>query len=179
MVWMKLFSTSTSANWTFFIKKCLVKELNFIWAALWQNQQNGMCADDKWVGTWQNQQSDRAPSKDSDQPGHLPSLIRIFAVRMKKAWVLSYPLRAQWRLWSDWADAQADLSLHWAHMSFCWFWHEAAHLQKNDRAKHKIIKGFLAVRPSLPWSMQNAVKFAKICLVRSCSCTLRTLRQFW
>ena len=39
-----------------------------------------------------------APSKDSDQPGHLPSLIRVFAVRMKKAWVLSYPLGAQRRL---------------------------------------------------------------------------------
>ena len=34
-----------------------------------------------------------APSEDSDQPGHLPSLIRIFAVHMKKAWVLSYPVR--------------------------------------------------------------------------------------
>ena len=32
-----------------------------------------------------------APSKDSDQPRHPPSLIRVFAVRMKKAWVLSYP----------------------------------------------------------------------------------------
>ena len=39
----------------------------------------------------------------------------VFAVRMKKAWVLSYPLSAQRRLWSDWADAQADLSLRWAH----------------------------------------------------------------
>ena len=29
----------------------------------------------------------------------------VFAVRMKKAWVLSYPLSAQWRPWSDWADA--------------------------------------------------------------------------
>ena len=44
-----------------------------------------------------------------------PSLIRVFTVRMKKAWVLSYPLSAQRRLWSDWADAQADLSLRWAH----------------------------------------------------------------
>ena len=35
-----------------------------------------------------------APSEDSDQPGHPPSLIRVFAVRMKKAWVLSYPLGA-------------------------------------------------------------------------------------
>ena len=38
-----------------------------------------------------------APSEDSDQPGHPPSLIRVFAVRMKKAWVLSYPLSAQRR----------------------------------------------------------------------------------
>ena len=45
-----------------------------------------------------------APSKDSDQPGHPPSLIRLFAVRMKKAWVLSYSMSAQRRLWSDWAD---------------------------------------------------------------------------
>ena len=44
-------------------------------------------------------------SEDSDQLGHLPSLIRVFAVRMKKAWVLSYPLSAQRRLWSVWADA--------------------------------------------------------------------------
>ena len=52
-----------------------------------------------------------APSEDSDQPGHPPSLIRIFAVRRKKGWILSYPLSAQRRLRSDWADAQADLSL--------------------------------------------------------------------
>ena len=29
----------------------------------------------------------------------------VFAVRTKKAWVLSYPLSAQRKLWSDWADA--------------------------------------------------------------------------
>ena len=59
-----------------------------------------------------------APSEDSDQPGHPPSLIRVFAVRMKKPWVLIDPLSVQRRLWSDWADAQADLSLRWAHGSF-------------------------------------------------------------
>ena len=32
------------------------------------------------------------PAKDSDQSGHLPSLIRVFAVHMKKPSVLSYPL---------------------------------------------------------------------------------------
>ena len=62
-----------------------------------------------------------APIKDSDQPGHPPSLIRDLAVRMKKAWVLSYLLSAQRRLWSDWADAQADLSLIWAHNHFVGF----------------------------------------------------------
>ena len=40
---------------------------------------------------------------------------------MKKAWVLSYPLIGQRRLWSDWADAQADLSLRWAHNHFVGF----------------------------------------------------------
>ena len=111
-----------------------------------------------------------APSEDSDQPGHPPSLIRVFAVRMKKAWVLSYSLSrclgrsessdtvillvlswgsalfwfwsrlwgrtSPWdyliipkqnlafssrRLWSDWANTQADLSLRWAHSHFVGF----------------------------------------------------------
>ena len=59
-----------------------------------------------------------APSEDSDQPGHSPSLIRFFTVRMKKAWVLRYPMSTQRRLWSDWADAQADQSLRWVHSHF-------------------------------------------------------------
>ena len=33
------------------------------------------------------------PAK-TDQPGHLPSLIRVFAVRLKKVWVLGYLLSA-------------------------------------------------------------------------------------
>ena len=61
------------------------------------------------------------PSEDSDQPGHPSSLIRVFTVRMKKAWVLNYPLSAQRRLWSDLADAQADLCLRWAHSHFVSF----------------------------------------------------------
>ena len=85
----------------------------------------------KWAASWQNQQCGCAPSEDPDQTGqigHLPSLIRVFAVRMKKAWVLSYPLSVLRRLWSDWADAQAGLSLRWAHMPLCWFCHEAAQI---------------------------------------------------
>ena len=74
-----------------------------------------------WAASWQNQQSECAPSEDSDQPGHPLSLIRVFAVRMKKPWVLSYPLSAQRRLWSDWADVQVELSLRWAHTHFVGF----------------------------------------------------------
>ena len=79
-----------------------------------------------WAATWQNQQNECAQSEDSDQPGHPPSLNRVFAVHMKELWVLSYPLSAQQRLWSDWADAHADLSLCWVHRSCCWFCHMAA-----------------------------------------------------
>ena len=48
-----------------------------------------------WTATWQNQENECASSEDSDQPGHPPSLIIDFAIRMKKPWVLSYPLSTQ------------------------------------------------------------------------------------
>ena len=90
----------------------LVLHISFIWAASWQNQQNGMCTQ-----------------RSSDQPGHPPtgSLIRVFAVRMKKAWVLSYPLSAQRRLFrlggcQGWSESSLGAK------SVYWFCHEAAHL---------------------------------------------------
>ena len=61
-------------------------------------------------------------------------LFRVFTVRMKKAWVLSYPLSAQQRLWSDWADAQADLSLRCAHSHFVGF--VMSRLFKDMRLQH-------------------------------------------
>ena len=64
-----------------------------------------------------------APSEDSDHPGHLPRLIRVFAVCMKKAWVLSYSLSAQRSFWCPvWSESSLGAQ------SFCWFCHEAAHL---------------------------------------------------
>ena len=63
-----------------------------------------------------------------DQPVHPPSLISL-RYPHEDSWVLSYPLSAQRRLWSDWTDAQADLSLRWAHMSFCWFCCTAAQIK--------------------------------------------------
>ena len=76
-----------------------------------------------WAASWQNQQNDCAPSEDSDQSGHPPSLIRVFAVRedsdqsgIRPVWS-EVSLSAQWiakdtsfiscgqrRLWSDWVD---------------------------------------------------------------------------
>ena len=75
----------------------------------------------KWAGTWQNQQNEWVPSEGLDQTGRMPrpirrpvwsesgwtpSLIRVFAVCMKKAWVPSYPLSAQQRLWSALASGR-------------------------------------------------------------------------
>ena len=59
----------------------------------------------------------RALNEDSNQSAHLRILIRVFVVRIKKVGILCYPKRAQWRFWSDCANAQSDLNLRWAHMS--------------------------------------------------------------
>ena len=66
-----------------------------------------------------------ATSEYSDQPGYTPSLTRVLAVRLLVAKGPSF-------FHADSKDsdqtAQADLSLRWAHMPFCWFCHETAHL---------------------------------------------------
>ena len=61
-----------------------------------------------------------APSEDSDQPGHPP----VWSKTSLSAWRKLGSLATQWAHsedWSDWADAQADLSLHWAHTHFVGF----------------------------------------------------------
>ena len=96
-----------------------------------------------------NQQSDCAPSEESDQTGRMPRLIWVFAGRTvtggcpgwsesslgaqslcfsesslgAKSLCWKKWLCAQRRLWSDWADAdaQANLSLRWAHSHFVGF----------------------------------------------------------
>ena len=74
-----------------------------------------------WATSWQNLQNDCAPSEDSDQPRHPPSLIRVFAVRSVGSSGPKLSSCGQRRLWSDWVDAQADLSLRWAHTHFVGF----------------------------------------------------------
>ena len=102
------------------------------------NKQNGWPSGRKynWASSWENQQYMAcALCEDSDQPGHLPSQIRDFPIRMKKAWVLSYPLSTQRRLWSDWADAQADLSLRWVRSHFVGFVIRLLISEKNRNCK--------------------------------------------
>ena len=65
-------------------------------------------------------QNEWAPSEDSDQPRHPPSLIRVFACAQWVAKNSSF-LHADNKDWSDWVDAQADLSLRWAHSHFVGF----------------------------------------------------------
>ena len=81
------------------IKQNFIQNWDLIWAAAWQNHRTDMCA-----------------RRRLRSPGHPPSLIRDFAVRMSNPWVLSFSLSAQRRQCSDWADAQAELSLRLAHM---------------------------------------------------------------
>ena len=74
-----------------------------------------------------NKQNECAPSEDSDQPGHP---IVWSESSLCAQWVAKDArfLHADSEDWSDWADAQADLSLRWAHMPFCWFCHVAAQI---------------------------------------------------
>ena len=73
------------------------------WASTWQNQTKWMCAQRRLRSEWASAQSDQ-------------SLLCI-------QWLAKDPsfLQADSQDWSDWADTQADLSLRWVHMQFCWF----------------------------------------------------------
>ena len=59
---------------------------------------------------------------------HPRSLIRVFVFRLKKLCILDISKCAQWRFWSDCANAQADLNLRWSHMGEGTFNDAVAHL---------------------------------------------------
>ena len=114
---------------------------------------------------WQNQQNDCVPMR-----------------RLRSAWasaksnqslccVLNGQLRTQAffmrtvkTLWPDWADAQADLSLCWAHMPFCWFCNEVAHIinvktSTHNRAWHLITISNVYVRCLLSLRITNIIRW--------------------
>ena len=51
---------------------------------------------------------------------------------MQKHCILGYPKCAQWRFWSDCANAQSDLNLRWANISGCTFSKVPPHIIIND-----------------------------------------------
>ena len=72
----------------------------------------------------------------------------VFAARMKKPWVLSYPVSAWRRLW---ADAQADQSSLGVH-SFCWFCHVVAHINDANKINANFkIKELQCIKPGWPY----------------------------
>ena len=70
-----------------------------------------------WAIIWKKKKNECAPSEDPDQPGHPPSLIRVFAVRIKKAWTLA----THWAHSEDSDQTGRMLSLCWAHTNFVGF----------------------------------------------------------
>ena len=74
-----------------------------------------------WTASWQNQHNDSAPSEDSDQPGHWPSLISLRCVLNGYLRTQAFFMRTAKTLlrlggcpgWSE-----SSLGAH----SFCWFW---------------------------------------------------------
>ena len=59
----------------------------------------------------------------------------VLAVRLIGSQVPKLSSSGQWRRWSDWADAQADLSLRWAHMPFSWFCQDAAQISSTTASQ--------------------------------------------
>ena len=84
-----------------FLDTVLRQKMHNRWAAAGQKHQNDLCAKKRLRSAWASAQSDRS-------------------LRCSHGETLD-PLSTQRRSWSDWVDAQADLSLCLAQMSFCLF----------------------------------------------------------
>ena len=103
-----------SKQWRWSLWRIWRQQLNteFVSPSCWQQmsqnmtQQSGICALRKLISAW--------ASAQYDQGLCYPHGETLYVIHMEKHWVISYPLRVQWRHWSDCADAQADLSLRWA-----------------------------------------------------------------
>ena len=83
------------------------------------------------------------PTKWHVCPAKTQISLGIHPVRAKSslsAWWKLGSLATHWAHredWSDWADAQADLSLLWVHMPLCWFRHEAAQINDTPQESEK------------------------------------------
>ena len=84
---------------------------------------------DIWATSWQNQQIDMHPEKTQISLDICP----VWSESSLSTWKQLRSLAVHWAHSKDsdqtgWMPRlQADLSLHWAHRSFCWFCYEVAH----------------------------------------------------
>ena len=113
-------------------KSLLQKDL---WAVTWQNQQNGMCAKRRLRSAWASVQ-------------YHPSL---------STWRKLGSLATHWAHSKD-SDLTGQMPrliwVHWAHMPFCWFCHEAAHLLLFIIIKAKKLAWII-----ITWSVKNSAQY--------------------
>ena len=82
-----------------------------------------------WAASWQKQQNGCAPSKDSDQTGHLPSLFRVFAVRSMGSYGSKLSSCGQQKTLIRLGECPGWSESSLGAQSFCWFCHEVAHIK--------------------------------------------------
>ena len=78
---------SYNANEWILTQKSLSDIVESALIMLWREKEQQITNEPRHDKT--DKMSVRPPSEDTDQPGHPPSLIRVFAVRMKNAWSLA------------------------------------------------------------------------------------------
>ena len=140
------------------------------WNYLWNAKNTNI-----WAATWQNQQNECAPSEDSDQPGHPPSLIKVFAVRsmgnLRAQIFFMRTAKSLIRLGGCPGWSESSLGAH----SLCWFCHVAAHIsQITSNEKDFAIKHWLNIitkatkkgQRSLTW-VQTRIYFVYLPWTRS------------
>ena len=82
----------------------------------------------------------------------------VWSESLLSAWKNIGPLTTYWvnseRLWSDWSDAQAYMSLRWAHISRCWFCRAMAQIDFSWKLAVILLK-FLPYSNASKRSRQN------------------------
>ena len=108
------------AEWRMFVSRTKWK------VGVWQLQFNGVLQIIQFLSMLYEPRHDK-----TNKLRVCPAKTRISLISPLSAWRKLGSLATHWAHsedWSDMADAQADLSLHWAHNSFCLFCHVAAHI---------------------------------------------------
>ena len=102
------------------------------------------------------------PSKDSNQPALLHSLIRIitWCILNSQGCKVSY---ADSKDWSDYADVQTDLSLRWTHMSEGTFSHVVVYILFEKKKQCFIL--FFSLRSPLSIATDKALFFIQKMLI--------------